>query len=292
MKENILKIKRKSWVFITLKIVLIFYSVCIILPYIWAFIQTFRKSDSLLFDGPFKLGKLSFENYLLAFNEFAIDIIGIGQVYVETMFYNSIVYAVGCTASCIIASCLTGYTIARFDYRFSRIVYAIVVLVMALPVVGSLPSEIEVAMSLGIYNTMYGMFIMKFNFLGGMYFLVLYESFRSIPKAYEEAATIDGASNFTVFLKIMLPMVKNVIGTIAIIYFVQFWNDYQTPNVYLRKRPTIAYGLLKFQYASGETATATVQITACLFLLIPVLIIFLVFRDKFLGDLSAGGIKG
>ena len=282
----------KSVFYIVMTVLLVIYSTFIVLPYAWALIQTFRTPNSLISEGPFAIGKLTFENYINAFNGFAIDITGVGKKYIESMFYNSIVYSVGCTLSCMVASCMVAYTIARFDYKFSRFIYVLVIFVMALPIVGNLPSEIEVAMTLGLYNKMGGMFIMKFHFLGGMYFLVLYESFRSIPKSYEEAAEIDGAGYFTVFLRIMLPMVRNVIGTIAVIYFVQFWNDYQTPNVYLKSRPTIAYGLLKFQFANGELATKTVQITACLFLLIPSLLVFLIFKDKFLGDLSAGGVKG
>ena len=287
------KMRERSVLYTVLAIFLVLYSMIIVLPYAWAAIQTLRTSNSLLFDGPFAFGKLSFDNYVYAFNGFTAKIVGVGkEVYIESMFYNSVVYSVGCTVACIAASCMVAYTIARFDYKFSRFLYFLVLIVMALPIVGSLPSEIEVAMALGLYDTMLGMFVMKFHFLGGMYFLVLYESFRSIPKAYEEAAEIDGASYFTVFIRIMLPMVRNIIGTIAVIYFVQFWNDYQVPNVYLRSRPTIAYGLLKFQWASGELATTPVQITASLFLLLPALTIFLIFRNKFLGDLSVGGVKG
>jgi multiple sugar transport system permease protein len=153
-----------------------------------------------------------------------------------------------------------------------------------------LPSEIYVARALGIYNTMWGIWIMKFHFLG-LYFLVMCESFRAIPKDFAEAAYIDGAGYFYTFIKIMLPIVSNMLITIFIIYFVQFWNDYQTPLIYIRTQPTLSYGLFMLKYMDGELNFLPGQMAGCLVVLFPVLLLFIIFHNRFLNNVSMGGLK-
>ena len=136
------------------------------------------------------------------------------------------------------------------------------------------------------------MFLMKANFLG-MYYLVFHAMFRALPKDFDEAAYMDGAGNFTIFFKINLPLVVGTFVTVMLIKFIDFWNDYMTPMIYMPSFPTIAYGLYAFVQESTTPSRSGTQIklAACMLVFIPNFIIFIAFRDKLIGNISMGGLK-
>ena len=160
---------------------------------------------------------------------------------------------------------------------------------MILPIVGSFPSEIKIAMTLGLYDNMIGMWIMK-TYVSGLHFLVFYSGFKLIPKDYVEAAQLDGAGNFMVMVRIMFPFLRGSIFTIALLKFIGFWNDYQTPLLYMPTHPTLAYGVYEFTRGSitGDTPT---QLAATMLMAVPLFVIFIVFQKRLLGDLTIGGLK-
>ena len=136
------------------------------------------------------------------------------------------------------------------------------------------------------------LWIMKANFLG-IYFLVFHAEFKGIPKEYAEAAKIDGAGNFTILFRIMLPLVRNTIFVIMLIKFIEFWNDYQTPLVFLPSYPTLAYGVFTLATTSiNKMSTVPMRMASAVMMLIPILVVFLIFQKKIMSNVSVGGIKG
>ena len=133
---------------------------------------------------------------------------------------------------------------------------------------------------------------MKGHFLGAN-FLIYYASFKSLPNDYKEAAEIDGASQLQILLNVVVPLIKTTIGAIALLSFIGYWNDYTTAMIYLPSRPTIAYGLYYFTHSTiNEASYVTVGIAACMLVTIPIFIVFLIFRNKLIGNMAVGGIKG
>ena len=92
--------------------------------------------------------------------------------------------------------------------------------------------------------------------------------------------------------KIMLPMSKNTLLTVILLNFIGYWNDYQTPLLYIPSHPTLAYGLYLFSNsADNELATIPMKITGCMLMMVPILILFLIFRKRLIGNISIGGLK-
>lgn len=213
---------------------------------------------------------------------------------------NSVVYAVGGALVNTAVMGLMAYLTAKYEYFYSKLIYGIVIVVMVIPVVGSQASEIQVLDALGLWNTRFGFVILKAGFVG-VYFLVFYETFKGIPMTYTEAAMIDGASDWYIMTEIYLPMVLNVFTTIALITFIQFWNDYQMAMMYMPDYPTLSYFLFRVQNSSTPVTVGrekillsgpTVKMTATVVLMMPILIIFISLHEKLMGNLSIGGIKG
>jgi ABC-type glycerol-3-phosphate transport system permease component len=174
----------------------------------------------------------------------------------------------------------------------SSVMYFLAMFMITVPIVGALPSEMQVIRTLGFYNQLWSVFLLKFTF-GNIYFLLLYEAIKGIPKDYKEAAQVDGASQLRIMLQIMLPMVRNIIGSIFLIQFIAFWNDYQTPLIYLPAVPNVSVGVMNFAFSTkGEIAYEPYKLAACLVVMLPILAVFIVFQKTLLGSLSEGGIKG
>ena len=271
---------------------LIIYVVLLVAPLIWAFITSFKSQSD------YRLNVLGLPekwvwNYSYVIKN-GVLLIGTTGKYatVPQMFGYTFLYALGCAFTNTLVPCITAYLCARFRYKFSKVVYNVVVVVMILPIVGSLPAEVQMARTLGFYDHIWGLWLMKANFLG-MYFLVFHATFRSIPMTYTEAAKIDGANNMAIMTKVILPLAKNTFATVMLINFITFWNDYQTPIIYMPTYPTIAQGVFVMAQSSmNGLSTVPMRMTGTMIMLIPILIVFLVFQKRLLGNLTVGGIKG
>lgn len=273
---------------------LLIYTVCLFLPLLWAVITAFKTQSE------FRLNIIGLPknwtwNFTTISEEFYIKVStpdGSRNVFVGELLLNSVLYSVGCSFFGTLVPCVTAYLCARYKYKFSKTIYSVVIVVMALPIVGNLPAEISMATSLGIFDQIWGLWLMKAHFLG-MYFLVFFNLFRSLPKAYTEAAIIDGAGNWMIMLRVIMPLAKNTFLTVMLINFIMYWNDYQTPLIYLPSYPTLALGMYRMSYtAINELATIPMRMTAAVFMLIPTLILFAFFHKRLLGNLTMGGIKG
>ncbi|MDD3999389.1 MAG: carbohydrate ABC transporter permease [Bacilli bacterium] len=276
-------------------ILLIVYSISFLTPLLWSLITSFKVEIDFM-NNKISLPKpLNFQNYVIAFNNISVPIIENGvpyQIYSIEMIYNSLVYTILCTITHTAVPCITAYAVAKLDVKFGKVIYGIVIVTMILPIIGNLASEIQVSKALGLFDSMFGLAIMKGHFLGTN-FLIFYAAFKSIAKDYSEAAYIDGASELNVLTKVQLPLTKTTISAIALLSFISFWNDYTTPMVYLPTRPTIAYGLYYFnQSTTNQSNFVTVRIAGCMIVTIPIFLIFLGAKNKLMGNLTVGGIKG
>ncbi len=277
--------------FVVLFVLLAIYSLILIGLLVWAMISAFKTPRDFQ-TNPVGLPEKIVNNFAEAIKLYKIQVGGVkGRPRYDMfpqMLYNSVLYSVGCALFNTVVTCLTAYCCARYKYRMSKIVYAVVLITMTIPIVGSLPSQIQVAQSLRTYNTVWGMWLQSATFLG-LYFLVFYETFASLPNSFFEAARIDGAGDFTLIFRIALPLAKNVFFTIFLLNFITYWNDYQTPLLFLKSMPVLSYGLYLI---TQSNAYVPMIMAAATVVLAPVIIIFIFANKKLMGNLTVGGIKG
>ena len=220
---------------IVLAVVLVAYTLTIVFPLFWTLMTTTKSNTEYLYfekDGVIvgntlwlpKMG-VTLKNYATAYKYFYVLVEDVGpnklsfSYNIFQQFINSILYSGGCAAAVTLSSLIIGYAAARFNYKFSGILYTFVLVTMALPIVGSMPSEIAVAQALGIFDTFPGIWIMRGSFLN-TYFLIFYAQFKMIPKDYTEAAKIDGANPFTIMTRIIVPLAAGSISTVFVLAFI------------------------------------------------------------------------
>lgn len=294
MRKSNMK-KNLSIVSVTCFIVLAFYTIALFLLMYLAIVTSLKGSFDLVANNRLSLPKTwEFVNYADAFKLYKLQATNGRYIYLHEMFLNSLLYSVGCAALSAIVPCIVAFLIAKYNFWFNKVIYTTVIVAMTLPIVGSLPSEVVVINSLGLYNSIFGMWIHNSTYLG-MYFLVYYATFKSFSKEYMESAFIDGASHYRVLLSIVLPLVKTTIFAVFILQFVAFWNNYQAPLIYLPDHPTAATGLfraIKLPSTEVGSGRANVKMAGCMMLCAPILILFIACRNIFMGNLSVGGLKG
>lgn len=298
---------------ITFFIVLLVYSISMIFPLAWGFMTSLKSEMDFLYFSKasgfpvWKYSKyeiLQLKNYAIVFKHFSFEksvafymgkdlIIRDSQNNIVTLVFNSLFLSIMPAVLATFVPAIVAYLCANFRYKFSEFVYFIVVTTMTIPIFGSSVPMIEFMRKIGLYDTYLGYFIQNFSF-GGMYFLVFYANFKSFSKSYAEAAEIDGANQYQILFKIILPLSSKILGSVFLIRFVALWNDYQSPMVWMPTHATLAYGVYRNIYEEpiAELVKIPRQISSCMILALPVLIVFIIFKDKIMGNVTVGGLKG
>lgn len=217
------------------------------------------------------------------------------------MFLNTFGYALGGSLVHSVCMVLMSYLCAKYRNFFSKIIYAIVMFMMMVPILGGTSSTIELIRKIHLYDTYYGFLFFKFTF-GGVYFLTYHAFFESLPDAYNEAAEIDGASQLRIMLTIVVPLASKLILTTTLLSFVGMYNEYTTALLYMPTHPTLAFGVYTMSLNSQairlpsgvlfKPTSTSARMAAIMILAIPMVILFIFAKDKLMGNVSIGGIKG
>ena len=293
--------KRKLSLFESVVMVLlILYGVAIVGLLLWGFIASFRN-DQAVVQRPWAIFEdLTLDNYSDVFNNFKtfkyVDG-GTQTVYFEEMFLNSLLYAGGGALMQTLCTAIVAYLTAKYDNTCSKIVHYTVIITLTLPIVGNLASMLQITKALKLFDSIIGSWIMKFGF-NNIYYLIFYAFFKKISWEYAESAFLDGGSHYTVFFRIMLPLAMPLMATVFLLNFIQYWNDFETPYMFLPNHTTA--GIMLYMsiiggggsWAGEGVIALTSQLAAAFLVFLPIFVLFLVFRNKIMGNLSEGGIKG
>ena len=297
------KIKSSNKIFGIISVSLLtIYSLVMIFMMVWAFMNTFKHDIDFTWNPWLPDPKYGWhpENYVTAFSVFKVRLENLpGEQYANAfgMFINSILYAGGGSFVVVFVTCLMAYCCSNFECRVTRIIYFVVIFVITTPIVGSLPSEFQMAKTLGFYDNMIGIYIMK-GYFANVNFLIFFAMFRGISGTYTEAGLLDGAGYWRIYFRIMLPLAGSTFFAVFLLSFIAHWNDYSTPLMYLPSYPPLSYGLYMISAGSLDSGqidgamTEPVKIAACFLVSLPIIAIFSIFNQKIMTNVSVGGLKG
>ena len=319
-KKKMRGTEKRSLVMIPVAVVLFAYVLSVVAVLGWGFLTSLKcVTDFTDFGNVIGLPDLSIEDtaYTLAFGNYIdvfasfgftvtspsyVTIWGVhegvrrGVTFFDLLFNSFMLAGLGVFIN-VFTRMTVAYMCAKYKYKFSKILYTIVFVLMILPVVGTDASALVIQKTLGLYDNWVGMVITKIGF-GGLYFLIFHAYFETLPNDYFEAAELDGASQLTCYLKIAIPLSSKIFSTVFLILFIESWNNYQTSLMYFPTHPTLAYGIYRMSQMTqgGEVGSRfsgiPVRVAGCMILALPVVILFSFFSDKLLGNLTMGGVKG
>ena len=273
--------------FIVAFLVLALWSVIVLFMFFWALMNVFKTNIDYLRE-PLAMPKLSdlqWENFKLAIDKLKYNGFGFWD-----MLFNS-VWLVGGTALLQSFSvCVTGYIFAQYEFKGREFLFKTVLFIMIIPIYGSLPATYKLIYGLGINDSPLYLISQIGGFSANM--MITYGFFKGVPKAYREAVYIDGGSDFKAFTTIGLPMGKNILIAYFLLNFIMQWNNYETPLLYFNNMPTLSLGLHAFQQEIQYAANYPAYFAGALIAMLPILLIFVFFADKLMGQLYSGGVKG
>ena len=263
------------------------YAFSILYTMYWSVITSLKHYTFYMDDqwGAPPLDQLYFSNYIDAFNEL-IDVRS--NCNALQMLINSLWYSFGGTAISIGCSTCMAYVVSKYKFPGRKVLYTVAIVIMTLPIMGTLPASYRlICQTLAINNS--PLILLTFTNGFGMNFVILYGFFSNVSWSYAEAGKIDGAGDFTIFAKIMMPQALPAITSLFVIAFIGVWNDYTGPYLYMDKMPTLASGLYLLQ---SQSKGMNLLCAAFTMVMLPVLVLFLFFQETIMSNTVAGGLKG
>lgn len=235
------------------------------------------------------------ENYAIALSNFDVKVTSANGVYfvgIGEQLWNTAYYGVVSSLVCATVTMCVAYATACYNYKFNDVLVGCYWASVIIPIVGNGASGMQIFRSLGLYNNMYLFCIVsRFTFLS-INFLYFRAIFKNVNGSYREAALLDGANEFQILVKIMIPQAMHLFVVVFFLGVISLWDEYSSPLLYFPSYPTIAVGLYKLNL-STETAvsSSTVKLAACIVTSIPTLIFYFFFRKKLIVDVSLEGVK-
>jgi multiple sugar transport system permease protein len=234
-------------------------------------------------DGPLGIGwgTLTLANFHALFNQARL-----GGALVNSVFLAS-VSAVVATLFCAAG----GYALARFDFRGKRVVTVLVLGALIIPPPLLLAPTYELLYHLGLLDTYAGLLLPGLAPAFGV-FLFRQAAMQSVPRELLEAARIDGCGELLAFFRIVLPLLRPMIGAFVLITFLMWWNNFIGPQVVLQSPEKYPLAVAIAQLKGNYYQDYGVQMAATLVSVAPVMLLFLLLQKDFIAGLTTGAVKG
>jgi multiple sugar transport system permease protein len=251
-------------------------------PLLWTLLLSFKANAELMrssgaaFQAPYTL-----ENYRS---------ILVGS-QLPAWLLNSLIVSIGTTLGVLILSSLAGYGFARLDFPFRRTLFVFVLLGLAIPQQAVILPQHQLFAQLGLHNSYPGLMLPGLAGPFGVFFMTQY--FRAIPVELDEAAMLDGASRFTVFWKVLLPLTIPAQATLGVFTFLGTWNDYWWPLISATRSDmfTLTIGLASAQMNYAQTSGLGFLMAQAVFASLPILIVYIVFQKQIVRAMAGAAVR-
>lgn len=251
-------------------------------PLVWTLLLSFAGNEALMRDsGAAFTGPWTLENYraILAGSS------------VPRWLVNSLIVSVGTTLGVLMLCSLAGYAFARLEFPFRRTLFAIVLLGLAVPEQAVILPRHQLFAMLGLHNSYPGLILPGLATSFGVFFMTQY--FKAIPRDLDEAALLDGASRFTLFWKVLLPLTIPAQATLGVFTFLGSWNDYWWPliSATTSDRFTLTVGLASSQMNYAQTSGLGFLMAQAVFASIPILIVYILFQKQIVRAMAGTAVR-
>jgi ABC-type glycerol-3-phosphate transport system permease component len=276
--------KRSKFLYKAVSVLFLIVGLGIVAVPIWYMVSTAFKPQTMVFEMPPQLWPIpsTLNNFVKAVTTDRFLL----------YFWNSVKVAFSATVLTVLVSSMLAYAFARLTFPFKENLFYILLLGMMVPPVMLIIPQFIISHNLNLYNNLWGLILVYITMNISMQTFLLRGVFENVPRDLEEAAMIDGASPFTIFSQIILPLSGPGLAVVVINSFLYSWEEFTWANVNIADSAnrTLPIGIALFQ---SEHLTEWGQVfSASLIALVPVIIIFLLFQRYFVQGISTTGIKG
>ena len=275
--------KKKSNIFSTILIVLF---AAYMFPFIMVVINSLKQKRDIIkspFSWLFTIKGLSFDNFVKAFT----------QMDFLNAFKNSLLVTASATVLVILLAAMLAYYIVRHNNKISKITFALMVASMIIPFQAIMIPLVSIyGGTLNVLNHRLTLIFMHTGFSMAMSVFMFHGFIRgNMPMALEEAAYIDGCTHTQTFFKIVFPLLKPIISTMAILNALAFWNDFLLPSLVLTDKKLLTLPLSTYSFYGTYSADYGTIMAGLLLCVIPILILYVVLQKQIISGVVAGAVK-
>ncbi len=282
-KEKRMKSFSKALIYIVLIIITVFA----LFPVVYTILGSFKGNMELLSEG----NRLFPRKFVMDNYKQAWEMANFQKYTTNSLFMSGMI-----VLGTIFTTTIAGYVFERGTFPMKNFLFTMVVSSMFVSL-GSLTlyPTFVIAKAFGINKTLWGVIIIRVFGLNVTNLFITRSYIRSLSKEIDEAAKVDGCSFFGIYWRIIFPLLKPLIATIAILEFRHSWNDYLMPMVFTLSNPDrmpLIVGIMNLK-SSGEAASSwNLMLAGSSIALIPMIVVYLIFNRFFIEGLTAGSVKG
>lgn len=270
---------RRLW----LTLILSALALVFLLPLAWMLSSSLKLAGEV-FSSPFRWfsDTVRFDNYL--------EVWGNPDVPFWRAFLNSVLIATGVVVGQLVVSSLAAYAFAKIKFKGRGVVFLVMLMTMMIPTQALIIPRYMLFYNLGIYDSLWCMILPNFFNITSIF--LLRQFYMSLPDELVEAARIDGAGHFRIWLQIMLPLTKNGLISAAILAFINSWNEYLTALVFLPSSKNFTTAMAVRWYLLDPAREYNLMMCAAASTIVPVIVLYITFQKYFEDGIASSGVKG
>jgi len=286
MARMIKRPTNRIWISVLRHSVLIVILIAMLYPLLWMVAASLRPNNEIFSSLGILSSHYTVDNYVSGWT-------GNGALNFSRYFVNSVIISALSVVGNLIACSLTAYAFARLEFPLKRLLFALLLGTLLLPYHVTLVPQYILFNKLGLINTFAPLIAPHFLATDAFFVFLMVQFIRALPSDLDAAARIDGAGHWSIFTRIILPLALPAIGTTGLFTFINTWNDFLGPLIYLSNSQlwTVPLGLNAFLDATGGQSSYGSLFAMATLSLAPLVGFFVAFQRLLIEGIATSGIK-
>ena len=263
---------------------LVFWALVVLFPFYWMLLTSVKSYGSYNAEYIPKFFTLTptFENYIQAFS----------AVPLAKYFINTLIFTVATTALMLVIAIPSAYAFARLEFRGKNLLFLGFLALMMIPSELVVITNFTTITNLELRNTFTGLILPSAASV--FYIYLLKENFEGVPDELYLAAKVDGTTDFKYLMKVLVPICRPTVVTVTILKVIECWNSYVWPRLITDDQAyyLVSNGIQEIRENGFGRENIPAMMAAVVVISLPLIVLFLIFRNKIMAGVARGGIKG
>lgn len=258
-------------------------AIAFILPLVWMVTSSVKTTQEVFSTNWQWLPKVwRWDNYATVWTD--------PEVSMLQAFYNTAFITVVSTVVQLCIASLAAYAFAKINFKGKSIVFGLFLTTMMMPTEVTIVPRFMLFKTIGLYNNLWSIILP--HFFNATSIFMLRQFYMGLPDDLMEAAKIDGAGHFSIFSRIMMPLTKSALVSLAMLSFIACWNEYMAPTIFLVKKNMYTISQVIRWYMLDDLQRYDLNMAAATSAIVPILILFIFCQKYFVEGIATSGVKG
>lgn len=271
--------KRDNTLRLLIYLILAAFCVVMIIPYVWMLLNSFKLQAEIAQNKSILPQIWTIKNYIKVFN----------TVPIMRWFRNSVLVTGSATVIILFTSTIVGFVFAKYNFKAKTLLFWFILATMMVPAQATMIPSFLLINRLGLYDKLPALVVP--GMISGFGIFLCRQFIEDVPDSLCEAAIIDGAKDFFIYWRIIIPLIRPAIGALTIFTFLQYWSDYLNPLLYINRPLNMTLSLAISFFSTQRSSDVGAIMAAATLVMLPVTVVFLLFQKQFIKGIAITGMK-